>query len=74
MEGECSIPFEEERRLCYVAMTRAKSELLITWRQSTIVPSGTAYPHRVTRTRSRFLDDLESNQSVREHRCKVFRN
>jgi superfamily I DNA/RNA helicase len=70
--GECSIPFEEERRLCYVAMTRAKSELILTWRQSASVLSLTGHTRLVQRTRSRFLDDvLDSNEILKEHKCKT---
>lgn len=60
-KGEGSIPFEEEKRLCYVAMTRAKSELIMTWRQRATIftPDGLK---TVDRTRSRFLDVLVSKK------------
>jgi UvrD-like helicase C-terminal domain len=56
-KGEGSIPFEEEKRLCYVAMTRAKSELLMTWRQTVPMFSPEGFK-TVERPRSRFLDVL----------------
>ena len=56
-EEEGSSKLEEEKRLCYVAMTRAKSELLLTWRRevSIFTPEGI---RTVERGRSRFLDVL----------------
>lgn len=45
---------EEERRLLYVAMTRAGRELRLSWARSR-QPGG-----RANRTRSRFLDDISS--------------
>ena len=53
---------EEERRLCYVAMTRAKSELIMTWRRNVPVftPSGI---RTVEKSRSRFLDILAPKKS-----------
>ncbi len=48
---------EEEKRLCYVAMTRAKTELFMTWRKE--VPIFTKEGIRtVKKTRSRFLEVL----------------
>lgn len=56
-EGEGSVALEEERRLCYVAMTRAKTELFLTWRKE--VPIFTAQGIRtVDKKRSRFLEVL----------------
>lgn len=53
--------YEEEKRLCYVAMTRAKTELVMSWRQE--VPVFTADGSRtVTKKRSRFLDVLLSKE------------
>jgi ATP-dependent exoDNAse (exonuclease V) beta subunit len=48
---------EEEKRLCYVAMTRAKTELFMTWRQETrqFTKDGI---RTINRKRSRFLDIL----------------
>ncbi len=42
---------EEERRLCYVAMTRAKEHLFLSW-------AGTRQKGKRNQ-RSRFLDDVE---------------
>jgi ATP-dependent exoDNAse (exonuclease V) beta subunit len=58
-EGPGSVVFEEEKRLCYVAMTRAKTELVMSWREEVPVftKDGMRY---VTRKRSRFLDVLVS--------------
>lgn len=56
-EGNRSVELEEEKRLCYVAMTRAKTELLMTWRKE--VPIFTKEGVRtVKKARSRFLDVL----------------
>eukprot|EP00977_Amphora_coffeiformis_P010567 scaffold2486_cov160-Amphora_coffeaeformis.AAC.2 len=61
MEGEGSVVLEEEKRLCYVAMTRAKTELFLTWRKE--VPIFTALGIRtVEKKRSRFLDVLVSKK------------
>jgi ATP-dependent exoDNAse (exonuclease V) beta subunit len=59
-EGEDSIALQEERRLCYVAMTRAKTRLVMTWRKEVSTFSGwsAAGPKTVTKSRSRFLDAL----------------
>jgi ATP-dependent exoDNAse (exonuclease V) beta subunit len=60
--GEGSIPFEEEKRLCYVAMTRAKSELIMTWRQRATIFTADGLK-TVDRFRSRFLDALVSKKA-----------
>ena len=53
--------YEEEKRLCYVAMTRAKSELVMSWRKE--VPIFTADGIRtMLKKRSRFLDVLTSKK------------
>ena len=59
-EGEDSIALQEERRLCYVAMTRAKTHLVMTWRKEVSTFSGWSAdgPKTVTKSRSRFLDAL----------------
>lgn len=51
---------EEERRLCYVAMTRAKTHLILSWRKEVRVYSDmtSSGPTIVTTSRSRFLDPL----------------
>ncbi len=51
LEGEGEI--EEERRLAYVAITRAREHLTITWARTR-----SKWGRIVPRTRSRFLDDL----------------
>jgi len=48
---------EEEKRLLYVAMTRAKTELFLTWRRSVPIFSANTMKS-VSRDRSRFLDAL----------------
>ena len=61
MEGEGSVQLEEEKRLCYVAMTRAKTELILTWRKE--VPVFTSAGIRtVSKKRSRFLNVLTSKK------------
>lgn len=53
---------DEEKRLCYVAMTRAKTELIMTWRKEVPVFSVADRSVRtVTKDRSRFLDLLVKN-------------
>jgi DNA helicase II / ATP-dependent DNA helicase PcrA len=62
-EGEGSVTLEEEKRLCYVAMTRAKTELMMTWRKE--VKMFTANGVRtVERKRSRFLDILVGKKTI----------
>ena len=58
-EGEGSIELSEERRLCYVAMTRAKTHLVLTWRREVSYFSGTSIKTK-DGVRSRFLDILVS--------------
>ncbi|KAL7578214.1 hypothetical protein ACA910_012639 [Epithemia clementina (nom. ined.)] len=48
---------EEERRLCYVAMTRAKSELIMTWRKEVTIFRSEGM-RKVKSERSRFLNCL----------------
>jgi ATP-dependent exoDNAse (exonuclease V) beta subunit len=62
-KGEGSVPFEEEKRLCYVAMTRAKSELFMSWRQNVPMFSSEGLK-TVERPRSRFLDVLVAKKPV----------
>ena len=47
---------EEERRLCYVGMTRARSELVLTFAQSRLL-----YGSRQYNLPSRFLSDIDEN-------------
>lgn len=58
--GKGSVALAEECRLCYVAMTRAKSNLFLTWRrESSVFAPNSANGFRfVNRNRSRFLDAL----------------
>ena len=57
MEGEGSIELDEERRLAYVAMTRAKTHLIMTWRKEVTTFFGQGF--KVNKVeRSRFLDAL----------------
>lgn len=63
MEGEGSVVLEEERRLCYVAMTRAKTELFLTWRKEVPIFT-TAGIRTVKKERSRFLDVLVAKQGT----------
>ncbi len=48
---------EEERRLCYVGMTRAKRRLYLTWSALRFVRSGAGFTY-VASQRSRFLDEI----------------
>jgi DNA helicase-2/ATP-dependent DNA helicase PcrA len=48
---------EEERRLCYVAMTRARKRLTLTSARERVL-----YGERQKRTRSRFLDEIPESQ------------
>lgn len=55
---------EEEKRICYVAMTRAKTWLILTWRKIVSVPPTSQFTQwrNVERNRSRFLDALVTNK------------
>jgi ATP-dependent exoDNAse (exonuclease V) beta subunit len=59
-EGEDSIAMEEEKRLCYVAMTRAKTRLVLTWRKEVTMWSSWSDDgaKASTKERSRFLNAL----------------
>jgi len=48
---------EEERRLCYVGMTRAKKRLYLTWSATRYVRSGAGF-ERMPCRRSRFLEEI----------------
>ena len=58
-EGEGSIELSEERRLCYVAMTRAKTHLVLTWRREVSYFAGNSIKTKDA-DRSRFLNILVS--------------
>jgi superfamily I DNA/RNA helicase len=51
--------FEEERRVAFVGITRAKRRLLLTWAQSR-----REYGHQVNRRRSRFLEDIRADETA----------
>lgn len=69
-EGEGSIELDEERRLCYVAMTRAKTHLVMTYRREvqTFFGENFKYQHP---ERSRFLDRLVVKKDQRTTKAKV---
>ena len=60
LEGPGSVALEEEKRLCYVAMTRAKTRLLLTWRKevSNFASWSDDGPRTQKKERSRFLNAL----------------
>lgn len=58
-QGEGSIELSEERRLCYVAMTRAKTHLILTWRKEVSYFAGNSFKTKDA-DRSRFLNVLVS--------------
>ena len=58
-QGEGSIELSEERRLCYVAMTRAKTHLVLTWRREVSYFAGNSFRTKDA-DRSRFLNVLVS--------------
>ena len=74
--GKGSIELEEERRLCFVAMTRAKTNLILTWRKSVDVFRGQGGGvSTISTDRSRFLNALVnskgsigSNDSKADHK------
>ncbi|KAL3930508.1 MAG: hypothetical protein SGARI_004465 [Bacillariaceae sp.] len=55
-----SVQLDEERRLCYVAMTRAKTHLILSWRKEVTVFGdwSSSGPKTVEKKRSRFLEAL----------------
>jgi DNA helicase-2/ATP-dependent DNA helicase PcrA len=59
---------EEERRLLYVAVTRARQHLYLSWSPARSPARGSASQGRVaTRQRSRFLDDIRLGRARRSH-------
>jgi DNA helicase-2/ATP-dependent DNA helicase PcrA len=72
-EGEGSDELEEERRLCYVAMTRAKTELYLTWRQVVSVFTGQGI-RQESRRRSRFLNILAGDRGKGNEKKEVYEN
>lgn len=69
VEGTNSISFEEEKRLCYVAMTRAKSELVMSWRKEAAIFTGEGMA-MVKKQRSRFLDAIAPKSSKKSDTSK----
>jgi ATP-dependent exoDNAse (exonuclease V) beta subunit len=67
--GKGSVALAEECRLCYVAITRAKTELFLTWRREAAVfdPSSDKGFVMVKRNRSRFLDALVAEKVGNDH-------
>lgn len=67
-EGPGSVQLEEEKRLCYVAMTRAKTRLILTWRKEVTSFSNwsDSGPKTQTKDRSRFLTALVSKKSSKK--------
>jgi DNA helicase-2/ATP-dependent DNA helicase PcrA len=61
-EGENSVQLDEERRLCYVAMTRAKDHLVMTWRREVSVFAGQEF-RSMSKKPSRFVNSLGSKRS-----------
>jgi hypothetical protein len=57
VEGNDSVAIDEEKRLCYVAMTRAKTHLVMTWRREVSAFNGNTFTS-IKASRSRFLDIL----------------
>ncbi len=60
-EGKGSVELSEERRLCYVAMTRAKTHLVLTWRREVSYFAGSTFKTKDA-DRSRFLRILVSKR------------
>ena len=54
-KSENDFEIQEERRLCYVGMTRAEEKLFLTYSQTRTLWGGTTY-----NLKSRFLDEAES--------------
>jgi DNA helicase II / ATP-dependent DNA helicase PcrA len=61
-KGDGSIELDEERRLCYVAMTRAKNRLIMTWRRESSFFQGDVMRNKQM-DRSRFMDVMISKGS-----------
>ena len=67
-EGAGSVQLEEEKRLCYVAMTRAKTQLILTWRKQVTSFSNwsDSGPKTQDKQRSRFLNAIVSKKSLKK--------
>ena len=64
-EGEGSVALDEERRLCYVAMTRAKTHLVLTWRREVMTYFGQGFKI-IDCERSRFLERLVASTGAKK--------
>ena len=64
-EGDGSMELEEERRLCYVAMTRARTYLFLTWRRQVQTFFGQGF-QILEPNRSRFLNALMSSKKKKK--------
>ncbi|KAL3805627.1 hypothetical protein HJC23_005871 [Cyclotella cryptica] len=69
-QGEGSIELSEERRLCYVAMTRAKTHLVLTWRREVAYFAGNSFKTKDA-DRSRFLNVLVSKPDGKTSTPKI---
>lgn len=68
-QGEDSVELAEERRLCYVAMTRARTHLVMTWRREVSYFAGQSFKYRDA-VRSRFLDRIVSKRENKKKRAQ----
>lgn len=68
-QGEGSIELSEERRLCYVAMTRAKTHLILTWRREVSYFAGNTFQYKDA-DRSRFLNMLVNKADGKSRNAK----
>jgi hypothetical protein len=61
------VQLEEERRLCYVAMTRAKTHLILSWRKEVTVFGdwSSSGPKTFEKKRSRFLEALVAKTKMK---------
>lgn len=64
---------DEERRLCYVAMTRAKNLLVMSWRKEVSFFQGLNFV-TTKKSRSRFLDVLIDNPSRKVDGTEILRS
>ena len=69
-DDSSGLALEEEKRLCYVAMTRAKSELIMTWRKE-VIGFGSQGMYEAKRSRSRFLEVLVSSSTPNRKNHRV---
>jgi DNA helicase-2/ATP-dependent DNA helicase PcrA len=71
-EGDGSVQLEEEKRLCYVAMTRAKTRLVLTWRKevTSFFNWSDSGPKTQAKQRSRFLNAIVSKKTLKKNSKK----